>query len=495
MKIALLSMPDVAPLILHEEAIHMPNLGIASVGANIDEGHEVVVIDLIRKRRNPGKYLDRTLGRFRPDLVGLSAMAWQYDTCLRIARRIKRLLPGVRIALGGYHATLMHREIAAGPEAGLIDFLIRGEGEAACRRLVNALEGKDDLAAIPSLSYKADGRFVHNERAEPCDLSRIKLPIRDERRLTRGYHQLAGRIEVIETSRGCTRNCNFCSIRHMYGRNFRPFPVERVLADLDVIYHRNKTRWVFVSDDNLVLDPDRVLVLCDAILERGYPGLHFVIQADCLTMSRHPDMIRRMAQAGFRSVFLGIENVSPENLAMARKGNIVEASRRAVKLCHENGMMVVGGLVLGFPGDDEEALIRNFEFFRELKVDAAYCQFLTPYPKTGIRADLMEAGLVTNPDDYRWYNGMWANVRTRHLDAERLQYLFWYHKQRVLGWWEPSDRMRRGGRLWTGIWRFAFRPAARYFFDRKLRKIGWEGMYREDMERQRGINRFPDLED
>jgi hypothetical protein len=49
--------------------------------------------------------------------------------------------------------------------------------------------------------------------------------------------------------------------------------------------------------------------------------------------------------------------------------------------------------------------------------------------------------------------------------------------------------------LWTGIWRLAFRPVAQYFYDRKLRKVGWEGMYREDMERQRGINRFPDLEE
>lgn len=495
MNVAFISMPDVAPLILHEEAVHMPNLGIASVGANLDPGHEVVLIDLIRQRRNLRSYLEHTLKRFQPDLVGLSSMAWQYPTCVKIIRLIKRLLPEVRIALGGYHATLMYQEIAAGPEGEHIDFLIRGEGEEAGRRLVNALDGKDDFAAVPSLSHKENGRFVHNERAELCDLSRLKLPIRDKRRLTWGYHLLNSKIEVIETSRGCTRNCNFCSIRHMYGRNFRPFPIERVLADLDVIYHENKTRWVFVADDNLVLDPDRVIELSDAIVERGYPGLRFVIQADCVTMSRHPEMVRRMARAGMQSVFLGIENVSPKNLAAAKKGNIVEASRKAVKFCHENGMMVVGGLVLGFPEDDEEALIRNFEFFKELEIDAAYCQILTPYPKTGIRADLMEAGLVTNPDDLRWYNGMWANVRTRHLSAERLQYLFWYHKQRVLGWWEPSDRVQRGGRLWTGIWRFAFRPVAQYFFDRKLRKVGWEGMYREDMERQRGINRFPDLEE
>ena len=57
MKIILISMPDVASIVMHESAIHMPNCGIASVGGNIDDGHEVFIIDLIRKRRRLKKYL------------------------------------------------------------------------------------------------------------------------------------------------------------------------------------------------------------------------------------------------------------------------------------------------------------------------------------------------------------------------------------------------------------------------------------------------------
>ena len=73
MKIVLLSMPDVAPVIMHESAFHLPNLGIASIGANIDEKHEVFTIDLIRKRRKIRRYLTRVLSRIQPNLVGLSA--------------------------------------------------------------------------------------------------------------------------------------------------------------------------------------------------------------------------------------------------------------------------------------------------------------------------------------------------------------------------------------------------------------------------------------
>ena len=74
------------------------------------------------------------------------------------------------------------------------------------------------------------------------------------------------KVEVMETSRGCTRTCNYCSMRHMYGRTFRTFPIERVLADLDDIYYNRKSHWAFVADDNLVLDPERVIEICDAII-------------------------------------------------------------------------------------------------------------------------------------------------------------------------------------------------------------------------------------
>lgn len=494
MKLLLISMPDVAPVIIHEAAIHMPNLGIACIAGNIDEHHDVYIIDLIRKRRRVKEYLKRTLDKIRPDLVGLSTMTWQYDTCLKIIRLIKTWMPDVKIAIGGYHPTLMYEDISASSESSLIDFMIRGEGEEAFRLLANALSGDGRVEDIPSLSYKRNGAFIHNPRGEIMDLSRLKLPVRDKRRLTWGYHVMNHKIEVMETSRGCTRSCNFCSIRHMYGRCFRVYPIERVLADLDDIYYNRKTRWVFVADDNLVLDPERVIALCGAIVAKNYKGLCIVIQADCISMARYPKMVQKMAEAGVKSVFLGIENASPKNLKTAGKGDITGATEKAVAHCHEYGIMVIGGLIMGFPDDDEASIIENYEFVNKLDIDAVYPQILTPYPRTEIRTKLIEDGFVTNAYDYKWYNGIWANVQTRHLTTEQLQYLFWLRRQTVLGWWNPSQRARRDGKLWTSIWRFLFKPVLKYFFDRTTRKIGWEGRYREDIERLRRMNTFDDLE-
>jgi anaerobic magnesium-protoporphyrin IX monomethyl ester cyclase len=494
MKVILLSMPDVVPIIIHETAVHMPNHGIACVGGNIDIDHEVYLIDLIRKRRSIKKYLAKVVSKIQPDLIGLSAMAWQYDTCVRIAHLLKELRPEVKIVIGGYHATLMSAEIAASPEAQWFDFIIRGEGEEACRRLVNGLAGRDRIAEIPSLSWKKDGVFVHNPRGENLDLSTLKLPIRDQRRLTWGYHIIYSKIELMETSRGCTRSCNFCSMKHMYGRSFRTYPISRVLADLDDIYYQRKRRWVFITDDNMVLDPGRVMELCDAIIARNYKNLNLVVQADCVSMANNENMVAKMAAAGFRSVFLGIENGSKKNLSEAGKGDIVAASRKAIENCHKYGMMVIGGLIFGFPGDDADAIRENYEFFRSIEADASYCQLLTPYPKTGMREHLLADGLIVNKDDYKKYSGLWANVRTRHLSAEELQYQFWYQRQVVLGWWNPPAPARKQGRIWTSIWRFAFKPFLKLHYWRIMRKGGWEGRYQREVQRWDRMNRFKDLE-
>jgi anaerobic magnesium-protoporphyrin IX monomethyl ester cyclase len=493
MKVVLISMPDVVPIIIHEKAIHMPNHGIACIGGNIDDRHDVALIDLVRKRGNLAGYLKKTLRRINPGLIGLSAMTWQYRTCLGLIGLIREILPVVKIAVGGYHATLMSLEVADSPESAAVDFLVRGEGEETFRRLVNALEGTDRLDEIPGLSFKRHATWIHNARGDLCDLSRLKLPIRDKRRLTGGYHFMYFPIEVMETSRGCTRDCNFCSINHMYGRTYRTYPTERVIADLDDIYFNKKTRLVFITDDNMVLNPRWVTEFCDAVIRRRYRNLKLVVQADCVTMAHNAAMVKKMAEAGFRAVFLGIENVSEKNLRTLDKAHVVQTAKQAVDNSHRHGMMVIGGLIFGLPDDDEEAIIGNYRFLKELNVDASYCQMLSPFPKTALREYLQSEGLITNHQRYERYNGLWANVKTKRMDADILQYAFWYHRQTTLGWWSPSPFARNQGRLWTSVWIFGVRPVMKFFVDRGIRRHGWGERYARYISCLEKMNHFEDL--
>jgi len=206
-------------------------------------------------------------------------------------------------------------------------------------------------------------------------------------------------------------------------------------------------------------------------------------------------MVAKMAAAGFASIFLGIENVSRQNLNTACKGDIIASAKKAVENCHKYGIMVIGGLMFGFPDDTVRSIKDNYDFFKALRCDAAYCQILTPYPKTGIREQLLEQDLITNPTDYTKYNGIWANVRTIYLAAAQIQYQFWYQRQIVLGWWNPSPQAGKQDRLWIFIWRFLFKPFLKLRYALQFKKKDWSARYQQEINRLNRMNRFADLEE
>jgi len=111
-----------------------------------------------------------------------------------------------------------------------------------------------------------------------------------------------------------------------------------------------------------------------------------------------------------------------------------------------------------------------------------------------MRDQLIEQGLVTNLTDYKKYNGLWANVRTKYLDAAQLQYQFWYQRQVVLGWWNPQAQAKGKGWLWTSIWHWLCKPLLKIYYQKGMKKDGWEGRYRKEVERWEKMNSFPDLE-
>src|SRR5437899_8651173 len=132
-----------------------------------------------------------------------------------------------------------------------------------------------------------------------------------------------------------------------------------------------------------------------------------------------------MREAGFRSVFLGIENVLDQDLMFLRAAaknaqreggrTVGSATMRAVNVLHRHGLFVVGGLIVGNPDDTAESIEANLEFARKY-VDWPYIQHPTPYPGTPMTRDFRERNLIVN-EAVEEYDGTTAVVRTEHLDA------------------------------------------------------------------------------
>jgi anaerobic magnesium-protoporphyrin IX monomethyl ester cyclase len=130
--------------------------------------------------------------------------------------------------------------------------------------LLRAVENGADYSTIKGLSYRMDAGFGHNPDRPLSTLegSEIQLPARRSRVL-KGYTLLGRQSDVIETSRGCTFDCSFCSIIEMRGRNFSKFSFDRVLGDIrDARDHG--ARSIFIVDDNLTLNIKRFEGLCNA---------------------------------------------------------------------------------------------------------------------------------------------------------------------------------------------------------------------------------------
>ena len=137
------------------------------------------------------------------------------------------------------------------------------------------------------------------------------------------------------------------------------------------------------------------------------------------------ELAAKMKKAGFKMVFIGIESALERDLQFFGKKTTVTKSAKAVANLHNAGIGVTGGVISGNPDDTREDIVSNYEFMKELKVEIPIFYIMQPYPGTEIRKELLDAGLVTNKYDWSRYDGLCANVRTKHMSSEELQRLVW----------------------------------------------------------------------
>ena len=429
MKILLLSMPDSFEH-MPEPVVRMPNGALTSLAGNIDPHHSVAVADLILVQRRVRQTVEQLVKDFQPDVVGLSVMTFQRETARKIIALVRKLRPSARFAVGGYDPSLAPEAYMADPN---IDFIVRGEGEITFRELLRSMENGNRYEQIAGLSYRCGSEFHHNPERPVSRLENgaINLPNRSSRVLS-GYTIIGRQVDVVETSRGCTFDCSFCSIIEMRGRNFHIYSFDRILADIrDAAAHG--ARAVFLVDDNITLNVPRFEALCQAIIEAGLNSIDYIVQGMTSAIANHGERLAPlMRKAGFRYVFLGIENILDNDLAFLRAvskntkregGQRSNATIKAIDYIHQNHMYVVGGLIIGNPDDTQESIEANLEFARRY-VDWPYIQHPTPYPRTPMTKDFRERDLIIS-EKLEEYDGTTAVVRTEHMSADDVEFMRW----------------------------------------------------------------------
>ena len=491
-------MPDCAPH-FRPNRWKPPSLAMSSIAGNIKD-HNVYIADLILRRDNIRSTIIALLLQYKPDVIGLGAMSFQYATARKIAEIIKSENSSIKTVLGGYHSTVMYEELGDnGRDVNgrdhtarnlPFDFLIRGEGDLSFNELLEAIENKRDKESVKGLSFKHNGTFIHNENRPIEELDKIALPARSKR-IWKGYCYYGFTLDLIETSRGCIMPCNFCSIRKMYGKTFRKYKIERVIEDIGNS-KKQGANFIIITDDNFTLDLKRFESLCDAICEAGHNDIRYIIQASSAGIASSDTIVEKMAKAGVRIVFLGIENVSKENLKRMQKGDILEKTKSAIKKLQEYNIMIVGGMIIGHPDDKEESIAQNYDFFVEQNIDFFADQILTPYPKTGMREDMLKMGLVTNLDDFSRYNCFWANIKTNNLSPDDLQFLRWKYNKKYANYICSTPSFIKNYPVAYYCRKYFMRP---YYGIKNMilnKGLTEHQLYEREMEKAVEINRFFD---
>jgi len=367
-----------------------------------DECHTVIPVrKIVRRIKEAGGGL--------VCLVGVQSN--QFPRAMALAEQFRA--QGIAVAAGGFHISgclsmlpALPPDIQAMKDIGVSLFAGEAEGRLAAV-LVDAFNG----TLQPIYNFMNDLPGLQSQ-VTPF------LPVE----ILRGYSETLG---AFDAGRGCPFQCSFCTIINVQGRKSR----WRDADDVEALVRANIAQGVyrfFITDDNFARNRnwepifDRLIEM----RERDGLNLNFIIQVDTLC-HRIPNFVEKAARAGCARVFIGLENINPDNLLAAKKKqNRVHEYRDLFLAWRRHKVITYAGYIIGFPNDTPERLLGDIRTVQdELPVDLLEFFILTPLPGSADHLQLHKTGVSMDPDMNKYDL---EHVTTGHatMSAEEWQDLY-----------------------------------------------------------------------
>lgn len=366
-----------------------PPLGLATLAAYLDENDEVDIQDQHVEKLN----LNDT-----PDLVIIQVYITNAYRAYTIAKHYRDR--GIFVALGGLHVTAVPEEAEK-----YADAIFLGPAEQTFPEFLKDFKSK----SVKKRYISTTNRTIENQPQIRRDL------IKREKYLVPNS---------IVISRGCPHSCDFCYKDAFFqgGKSFYTQRVDEILTEIS----RLKGSHLYFLDDHLFGNPK----LASDLFE-GMRGMNRVFQGAATVKSiLEGDLIEKAAIAGLRSLFVGFETFSAENLKQSNKSqNLKLDYERATKRLHDLGVMINGSFVFGLDDDNNDVFKRTVDWGVENAITTATYHILTPYPGTRLYNSMYESNRITS-NNWDLYDTRHVVYKPKGLTPEELEngYLWSYNE-------------------------------------------------------------------
>jgi len=372
--------------------------------------------------------LDETNTRIRPErlaklieaagagmvmLTGVQSN--QFPRSLDLAKPLRDR--GIQVGIGGFHVS------------GVLSMLngVDADLDRARALGVSLFAGEAEGRLDEVLHDAAAGTLkpLYNYMHDLPGIDGTPIPLMAVERAQR----TAGGTTSFDAGRGCPYQCSFCTIINVQGRKSRrrtPDDIERIVRT----NYAQGLRAFFITDDNFARNKDWEIILDRIIHLRQVEkfNISFVIQVDTLCY-KLPNFIDKCARAGVKRVFIGLENINPDNLAGAKKKQNKITEYRQMLLGWKNaGVITYAGYILGFPNDTYDSIMHDIDVIkRELPVDLLEFFYLTPLPGSEDHLKLHRAGVPLDPDmnKYDLNHVCTAHPKMSHEEWDRAYKAAW----------------------------------------------------------------------
>ena len=344
-----------------------------------DETNTVIPIEKIIKRMTA------------PGASGIVCMIGvqsnQFPRAMDMARQFRQ--HGIQVAIGGFHASgciAMLPELPAdlqeALDLGITLFAGEAEGGRLAEFYVDAIHGK----LQPIYNHMADLPGMQDEPTPflPSDM----------------VARYGGSVACFDAGRGCPIQCSFCTIINVQGRKSRFRDADDVETLVRANVEQGIYRW-FITDDNFARNKnwEEIFDRIGDLREELNLPFSIIIQVDTLC-HKIPNFIKKAKRAGVARVFIGLENINPDNLMAAKKRqNRITEYRKMLQAWREQQIITYAGYILGFPADTPERIAHDIDVIkRELPIDILEFFCLTPLPGSEDHKTLTLQGVPMDPD-------------------------------------------------------------------------------------------------